>query len=165
MLIVLIESRTVGADELEERQTLMSSSDLAITSNPETARERMVKVAKANIIIIYEISGLSFNSSLGNLLYFVLTHTQSSRLSSIPTSDFFILFTFGMSNRYVSTLCLMAAPSLRHNKELRDQEDVDTALAVTIQVHLFLMVSGLTVGNFASFGISMVVCRCNPFVG
>jgi len=55
----------------------------------------------------------------------------------------------------------MAAPSLQHNKELKSQEDVDTAVTIS----LFCMVGGLTLGSFASFAVRMVVCKCNPFVG
>jgi equilibrative nucleoside transporter 1/2/3 len=98
-----------------------------------------------------------------SLLYL---HPLGSGLPPSPliNSDlvfFLILFAFGTSNGYVSSLCLMAASSLEHNKELRDEEDVDTAATIG----LFCMVSGITLGSFFSFGIRAVVCRCNPFVG
>jgi len=89
------------------------------------------------------------------------TQPSSSPLINSDLLFFLILFAFGTSNGYVSTLCLMAAPSLQHNKKLNDQEDVDTA----VTIGLFCMVGGLTAGSFASFAIRMVVCRCNPFVG
>jgi solute carrier family 29 (equilibrative nucleoside transporter), member 1/2/3 len=91
-----------------------------------------------------------------------LRHYLSSGSGSPPfiKSDllfFLILIAFGTSNGYISTLCVMAAPSLQHNKELKDQEDVDT----TMTIGLFCMVGGLTMGSFAS----LVVCNYNPFVG
>jgi solute carrier family 29 (equilibrative nucleoside transporter), member 1/2/3 len=81
ILITPIKLRIVEAGQLEEHQALMSSTDPAINPNPETARERIVRVAKANII--YEIAVAyvfivtlvcPFHLSLADLLYFVLIH-------------------------------------------------------------------------------------------
>ena len=78
-------------------------------------------------------------------------------------SDFvymLLLCALGVSNGYVSTLCMLGAPSLEHNKRLRDrQEDVDVAGTVAA----FCLIVGLAVGSFASFGVRAVICECNPF--
>jgi equilibrative nucleoside transporter 1/2/3 len=74
---------------------------------------------------------------------------------------FLILFAFGLSNGYVSSLCMMAAPSLEHNPRLKGRHtDVDIAATVIS----FCLVGGLVVGSFASFGVKAAMCKCNPFV-
>lgn len=66
----------------------------------------------------------------------------------------------GVSNGYVSTLCMLGAPSLEHNRRLKGrQEDVDVASTVAA----FCLIVGLAVGGFASFGVRAVICNCNPF--
>jgi equilibrative nucleoside transporter 1/2/3 len=81
----------------------------------------------------------------------------------IISSDFLfmgILFAFGWSNGYVSSLCMMAAPSLEHNPRLKGRvEDVDVAATVAS----FCLVGGLAVGSIASFAVKSVICGCNPF--
>ena len=73
-----------------------------------------------------------------------------------------VLFAFGMSNGYVSSLCMMAAPSVEHNPRLKGRvEDVDVAATVGS----FFLVGGLAVGSFASFAVRAAVCGCNPFYG
>lgn len=73
-----------------------------------------------------------------------------------------ILLTFGLSNGYVSSLCMMAAPSVEHNPHLKGRvEDVDVAATVAS----FCLVGGLAVGSFASFAVRAAVCGCNPFYG
>ncbi|KAJ7228996.1 nucleoside transporter-domain-containing protein [Mycena pura] len=90
--------------------------------------------------------------------------SEAANLSSPAiNSDFifmFILFTFGMSNGYVSSLCMMAAPSLEHNPRLKGRkEDVDVAATVAS----FCLVGGLAVGSICSFAVRAAVCDCNPF--
>lgn len=89
-------------------------------------------------------------------------------LSSIPSSpiissDFLfmlILFAFGLSNGYVSSLCMMSAPSLEHNPRLKGRkEDVDVAATVAS----FCLVGGLALGSVANFAVRAAVCGCNPF--
>ena len=72
----------------------------------------------------------------------------------------FILLLFGLSNGYVSSLCMMSAPSVEHNPRLKGRvEDVDVAATVAS----FCLVGGLAVGSFTSFGVRAAVCNCNPF--
>lgn len=89
-------------------------------------------------------------------------------LTSIPTSpiissDFLfllIMFAFGLSNGYVSSLCMMSAPSLEHNPRLKGRkEDVDVAATVAS----FCLVGGLALGSVANFAVKSAVCGCNPF--
>ncbi|KAI0068951.1 hypothetical protein BV25DRAFT_1791166 [Artomyces pyxidatus] len=71
-----------------------------------------------------------------------------------------ILFWFGLSNGYVSSMCMMSAPSLEHNPRLLGRkEDVDIAAPVAS----FCLVGGLVIGSMMSFGVGAAVCRCNPF--
>ncbi|KIM45965.1 hypothetical protein M413DRAFT_298833 [Hebeloma cylindrosporum] len=83
--------------------------------------------------------------------------------SPIISSDFLfmvILFAFGWSNGYISSLCMMAAPSLEHNPRLKGRvEDVDVAATVAS----FCLVAGLAAGSIASFAVKGVICGCNPF--
>ncbi|KIL65073.1 hypothetical protein M378DRAFT_10965 [Amanita muscaria Koide BX008] len=77
LLIEPIEQRIVAANELEESQTLLSSSGLARTPNREEARERIVRVAKANVL--YEIAVayvfvVTLVCPFADLLHFMLTH-------------------------------------------------------------------------------------------
>jgi solute carrier family 29 (equilibrative nucleoside transporter), member 1/2/3 len=71
-----------------------------------------------------------------------------------------ILFAFGWSNGYVSTLGMIASASLEHNPRLKGRrEDVDVAATVAS----FCLVGGLSVGSLISFAVSGVLCQCNPF--
>lgn len=72
-----------------------------------------------------------------------------------------LLFVFGISNGYVSSLCQMAAPSLEHNPRLKGRkEDVDLAAPIAG----FCVVGGLVVGSILSFIVRGIECQCNPFV-
>jgi len=99
---------------------------------------------------------------------FLLCNLQRPSTTGIPTSpiinsDFvfmFILFIFGMSNGYLSSLCMMAAPSLEHNPRLEGRrKDVDVAATVAS----FCLVGGLAMGSVCSFAVRAAVCECNPF--
>ncbi|GJE84933.1 equilibrative nucleoside transporter 1 [Phanerochaete sordida] len=100
---------------------------------------------------------------------FLMCNIQRSSASgpstAIISSDvlfMLILAAFGMSNGYVSSLCMMAAPSVEHNPRLKGRvEDVDVAATVAS----FHLVGGLAVGSFASFAVRAAVCGCNPFIG
>lgn len=71
-----------------------------------------------------------------------------------------LLCALGVSNGYVSTLCMLGAPSLEHNSRLKGrQEDVDVASTVAA----FCLIVGLAVGGFASFGVRAIICNCDPF--
>jgi solute carrier family 29 (equilibrative nucleoside transporter), member 1/2/3 len=71
-----------------------------------------------------------------------------------------ILLAFAFSNGYVSTLCMMSAPSLEHNPGLKGRrEDVDVAATVAS----FCLVGGLAIGSMGSFAVRAAVCGCNPF--
>ena len=53
-----------------------------------------------------------------------------------------ILLLFGATNGYVSSMCMMAAPSLTHNLRLKGRaEDVDVAATVAS----FCLVGGLAI--------------------
>ncbi|KAG2158973.1 nucleoside transporter-domain-containing protein [Suillus bovinus] len=71
-----------------------------------------------------------------------------------------LLGALGVSNGYVSTLCMLGAPSLEHNRRLKGRkEDVDVASTVAA----FCLIVGLAVGGFASFGVRAIICNCDPF--
>jgi len=73
-----------------------------------------------------------------------------------------ILLAFGISNGYVGTMCIISAPSLEHNPNLRGRkEDVDI-VATAIN---FSLTGGLVIGSSGSFGVKAAVCNCNPFTG
>ncbi|KAJ7499272.1 nucleoside transporter-domain-containing protein [Mycena latifolia] len=94
-----------------------------------------------------------------------LQHPSSTGIPSSPiiNSDFafmFLLLIFGMSNGYLSSLCMMAAPSLEHNPRLEGRwKDVDVAATVAS----FCLVGGLVMGSVCSFAVRAAVCECNPF--
>jgi len=76
-LIEPIEQRLVAVNEVEESQALLSSSELARTPDRENARERIVRVAKANVL--YEIAVayvfvVTLVCPFADLLHFMLTH-------------------------------------------------------------------------------------------
>ena len=89
--------------------------------------------------------------------------SSPSSSSPIIASDvlfMFLLLLFGISNGYVSSMGMMAAPSVTHNPRLRGRiEDVDIAATVAS----FCLVGGLAVGSIASFAVRAAVCDCNPF--
>jgi solute carrier family 29 (equilibrative nucleoside transporter), member 1/2/3 len=73
---------------------------------------------------------------------------------------FLIVFVFGASNGYITSLVMMTAPSHEHNPCLKHRpEDVDTAATIA----QFCLVGGLVIGSFMSFGVSGALCACNPF--
>jgi equilibrative nucleoside transporter 1/2/3 len=71
-----------------------------------------------------------------------------------------ILIAFGVSNGHISSLCMMAAPSLQHNERLK-KEQVATAATVA----QFCLVGGLVIGSAFSFGVRAMICDCDPFRG
>ncbi|KAH9843954.1 nucleoside transporter-domain-containing protein, partial [Rhodofomes roseus] len=84
-------------------------------------------------------------------------------MKPVITSDalyMLILVLFGVTNGYVSSMCMMSAPSVAHNPRLKGRtEDVDIAATVAS----FCLVMGLTMGSVASFAVRAMVCNCNPF--
>ncbi|KAF8974277.1 nucleoside transporter-domain-containing protein [Flammula alnicola] len=73
----------------------------------------------------------------------------------IISSDFLfmlILFFFGWSNGYVSSLCMMSAPSLEHNPRLKGRR------------RTFCLVGGLALGSVTSFAVKGAICGCNPLL-
>ncbi|KIP09195.1 hypothetical protein PHLGIDRAFT_126498 [Phlebiopsis gigantea 11061_1 CR5-6] len=99
---------------------------------------------------------------------FLMCNVQRSATSTstpIISSDvlfMLILLAFGLSNGYVSSLCMMAAPNVEHNPYLKGRvEDVDVAATVAS----FCLIGGLAMGSFASFAVRAAVCGCNPFYG
>ncbi|RDX53586.1 hypothetical protein OH76DRAFT_1398710 [Lentinus brumalis] len=89
--------------------------------------------------------------------------SSSSTAGPIISSDaifMLIILLFGLSNGYVSSMCMMAAPSVTHNPRLKGRtEDVDVAATVAS----FCLVGGLAVGSVLSFAVRATVCDCNPF--
>jgi solute carrier family 29 (equilibrative nucleoside transporter), member 1/2/3 len=71
-----------------------------------------------------------------------------------------ILFAFGLTNGYVSSMCMMSAPSLEHNPRLKGRREY-VSIAATVET--FCLVTGLAIGSVASFAVRSVVCDCNPF--
>ncbi|KAK4702309.1 hypothetical protein P7C70_g3917, partial [Phenoliferia sp. Uapishka_3] len=66
-----------------------------------------------------------------------------------------LMFTFSLTNGYLSTLIMLAAivdPSLEEN-------EIDIAATCLA----FYLTSGLAIGSLISFPIRATVCRCNPF--
>ncbi|KAF8062185.1 nucleoside transporter-domain-containing protein [Lyophyllum atratum] len=101
------------------------------------------------------------------ILLFLMCNIQrpSSGLSTPPiiNSDILfmlILFAFGLSNGYVSSLCMMSAPSLVHNPRLKGRKD-DVDVAATVAN--FSIAGGLAIGSVASFAVRAAICGCNPF--
>ncbi|KAI5832708.1 hypothetical protein K523DRAFT_344347 [Schizophyllum commune Tattone D] len=99
---------------------------------------------------------------------FLLCNIQTPSSILLPSaplinSDFLfmlLLFVFALSNGFVSSGCMMAAPSLEHNPRLRGRkEDVDVAATVAS----FCLVGGLAMGSIASFVVRGAICQCNPF--
>jgi equilibrative nucleoside transporter 1/2/3 len=69
---------------------------------------------------------------------------------------------FGLTNGWFSTLCMIAAPNVDKNPNLKGRrEDVDTAATVAS----FYLVGGLACGSITSFAVRGLMCRCNPLVG
>ncbi|PAV20569.1 nucleoside transporter [Pyrrhoderma noxium] len=87
---------------------------------------------------------------------------SSSSSTALDALFFLTLLLFGLSNGYVSSMSMIAAPSVEHNPNLRGKrEDVDVAATIAG----FCLVGGLVVGSAASFVVRARVCGCNPFVG
>jgi equilibrative nucleoside transporter 1/2/3 len=100
---------------------------------------------------------------------FLMCNIQRPGVTSVPTAPIItsdllyllILFAFGWSNGYVASLCMMSAPSLEHNPRLKGRkEEVDVAATIVS----FCAIFGLALGSLASFGVSALVCGCNPFL-
>jgi solute carrier family 29 (equilibrative nucleoside transporter), member 1/2/3 len=71
-----------------------------------------------------------------------------------------ILLAFGFSNGYITSVGMMAAPSIEHNPQLKGKiEDVDVAATIGS----FSIVGGLAIGSLTSFAVRAAVCACNPF--
>jgi equilibrative nucleoside transporter 1/2/3 len=88
--------------------------------------------------------------------------TSSSSLPIINSDVVFILIllAFGVSNGYICSMCMMAAPSLEHNPRLNGRaDDVDDAATVAS----FFLIGGLTLGSISSFAVRAAICGCNPF--
>lgn len=97
---------------------------------------------------------------------FLLCNTVQGPSRGFPviSSDFVYMLlvgVLGLSNGYVSTLCLLGASSLEHNPRLRRRRE-DVPIASTV-AGLCLIV-GLAIGSFGSFGVRAIICQCNPFV-
>ncbi|KAJ7591502.1 nucleoside transporter-domain-containing protein [Mycena floridula] len=100
---------------------------------------------------------------------FLMCNVQRPSSGSIPISSpiissdwlfMMILLAFGTSNGYVSSMCMMAAPSVEHNPRLRGRRD-DVDIAATVAS--FCLVGGLALGSMASFAVRGAICNCNPF--
>ncbi|KAI0356513.1 hypothetical protein OH77DRAFT_1423442 [Trametes cingulata] len=87
--------------------------------------------------------------------------TSSGPIISSDIIFMTIVLFFGLTNGYVSSMCMMAAPSLAHNPRLKGKvEDVDVAATVAS----FCLVGGLAMGSVLSFAVRALVCDCNPFI-
>jgi len=63
-----------------------------------------------------------------------------------------ILLLFGISNGHLGSSCMMAAPSLEHNRRLR-RDEVDSAAVMAG----FCLTAGLLLGGAGSFLIGALV--------
>ncbi|KAG7096658.1 hypothetical protein E1B28_004073 [Marasmius oreades] len=110
-----------------------------------------------------KLLALSLARTVFVVLFLMCNINRPSTSPPLINSDFLfmlILFAFGVSNGYVCSMCLMAAPSLEHNPRLKGkQEDIDVAATIA----QFCLVGGLAVGSMASFAVRGIVCSCNPF--
>ncbi|KAJ6538997.1 nucleoside transporter-domain-containing protein [Mycena capillaripes] len=93
---------------------------------------------------------------------FLMCNVQRPSETGIPStpilnSDFvfmFLLCGLGMSNGYLSSCMMMAAPSLEHNPRLQGRrKDVDVAATVIS----FCLVGGLALGSLCSFAVRAAV--------
>ena len=85
----------------------------------------------------------------------------STPLINSDAAFMLIVLLFGASNGYVSSMCMIAAPSAARNPALRGRAaDVDVAATVAG----FCIVCGLALGSVLSFAVRASVCGCNPFV-
>lgn len=73
---------------------------------------------------------------------------------------FLILLVFGISNGFVGTMCMIAAPSPSYNPRLKKEQ-----IEIAATLAQFSLVGGLAVGSVFSFGVKAAVCQCNPFIG
>ncbi|KAF8225429.1 hypothetical protein L208DRAFT_1306344 [Tricholoma matsutake] len=101
------------------------------------------------------------------ILFFLMCNVQrpSSSVHSpaIISSDILfmlILLAFGMSNGYVTSMCMISVASLEHNPRLKGRREV---VDVAATVATFFLVGGISLGSFASFAVRAAVCECNPF--
>ncbi|KAG2013366.1 nucleoside transporter [Coprinopsis cinerea AmutBmut pab1-1] len=109
---------------------------------------------------------LSFARILFIPLFLMCNIQRPSAVAKIDppvNSDFvfmLLMLAFGWTNGYVSSLCMMAAPSVEHNPRLKGRmADVDVAATVAS----FCLVGGLALGSISSFAVRAAICNCNPF--
>ncbi|KAI0269290.1 nucleoside transporter-domain-containing protein [Gloeopeniophorella convolvens] len=114
----------------------------------------------------HRLLGLSLSRTLFIPLFLACNLQRDSFAPSKPpvvSSDVMfmvLLFAFGVTNGYVSSMCMMSAPSLEHNPRLKGRkEDVDLAAPIAS----FCIVGGLVIGSIFSFIVRAIVCGCNPF--
>ncbi|KAG6856709.1 hypothetical protein H0H87_001498 [Tephrocybe sp. NHM501043] len=152
IFIAPLEQPSVPRREIAGTEHLLAAP--IVQESYSSQKHRIVRVAKTNITFEVAVAYV-----------FIVTLSPSSNLPTTPiiTSDLFfmlILLAFGVSNGYVSSLCMMSAPSLDHNQRLENRkEDVDVAATIVN----FSLVAGLALGSIASFAVMSVVCGCNPF--
>lgn len=73
---------------------------------------------------------------------------------------FLIMLLFGTSNGYINSLVLLAVPSPRRNPWLRHNlHNVE----ISATIAQFCLIGGLAFGSVLSFGVTALVCSCNPF--
>ncbi|KAG8821438.1 hypothetical protein FRC18_011331 [Serendipita sp. 400] len=91
----------------------------------------------------------------------ILTQRNDKDISFVisDTAFFVLLAAFGFTNGWLTSLIMMAAPSLEHNKRMR-KEWVDTAAVCGS----FSLAAGLTLGSGLNFVIRGLACGCNPFL-
>jgi solute carrier family 29 (equilibrative nucleoside transporter), member 1/2/3 len=137
--------------------------------------------------IIFIILFLACNVNMDSPALPTPSHNTSTNLpllqkrlpqAPLVNSDFVflvLLALFGVSNGWLTSLIMMAAPSLEHNKRMR-KEWVDTAAVgasfrytvfrylFTTLLTRFSLAAGLVFGSIANFAIRGMVCSCNPFI-
>lgn len=149
------------------------------------SRKRLMGLSVFRVIFI--ILFLACNVNMDSPAPPIPSHNTSTSLSllrkrqpqaPLVNSDFVflvLLALFGASNGWLTSLIMMAAPSLEHNKRMR-KEWVDTAAVgasfryaifgclFTSLLTGFSLAAGLVFGSIANFAIRGMVCGCNPFI-
>ncbi|PVG03086.1 hypothetical protein CPB86DRAFT_750237 [Serendipita vermifera] len=88
--------------------------------------------------------------------------TRSEQETPFINSDlifFALLALLAFSNGWLTSLIMMSAPSLEHNKRMK-KEWVDVAAVGSS----FSLASGLVLGSISNFALLGIMCKCNPFV-
>ncbi|KAG2148127.1 nucleoside transporter-domain-containing protein [Suillus clintonianus] len=154
---------TIKPTNTNTHPLLFSAVHFLVFSSGDLLGRHMCSFPKLIIWSARRVLALSLLRTLFIPMFLLCNVEHSLPVAPFISSDLLymlLMCALGVSNGYVSTLCMLGAPSLEHNKRLRGrQEDIDVASTVAA----FCLIVGLAVGGFASFGVRAVICDCNPF--